>query len=48
MEISTKFKAYGLSKSCSENQMTLYMRFQRIEPKIEPLLDQAGLIKKEG
>lgn len=47
-EIATKFKEHVLSKGGTENPMTLYKRFRGAEPKIEPLLERAGLIKKVG
>ena len=45
-EVATKFKDHVLSKGGTENPMTLYKRFRGEEPKIEPLLERAGLIKK--
>ncbi len=45
-EIANKFKEHVLSKGGTENPMTLYKRFRGAEPKIEPLLERAGLIKK--
>lgn len=47
-EIATKFKEHVLSKGGTENPMTLYKRFRGAAPKIEPLLERAGLIKKVG
>lgn len=47
-EIATKFKDNVLSKGGTENPMELYKRFRGSEPKIEPLLERAGLIKKVG
>ncbi|KQC31206.1 M3 family metallopeptidase [Flagellimonas eckloniae] len=47
-EIATKFKENVLSKGGTENPMTLYKRFRGAAPKIEPLLERAGLIKKTG
>ncbi len=47
-EIAEKFKEHVLSKGGTENPMTLYKRFRGAEPKIEPLLERAGLIKKIG
>nr|WP_299070644.1 M3 family metallopeptidase [uncultured Allomuricauda sp.] len=44
-EIATKFKEHVLSKGGTENPMTLYKRFRGAEPKIEPLLERAGLLK---
>ena len=42
--IATKFKENVLSKGGTENPMTLYKRFRGSEPKIEALLERAGLI----
>ncbi|MCL6264894.1 M3 family metallopeptidase [Flagellimonas myxillae] len=47
-EVADKFKEHVLSKGGTENPMTLYKRFRGAEPKIEPLLERAGLIKKAG
>ena len=47
-EIAKKFKDHVLSKGGTENPMTLYKRFRGQEPKIEALLERAGLIKKAG
>ena len=47
-EIADKFKEHVLSKGGTENPMILYKRFRGAEPKIEPLLERAGLIKKIG
>ncbi|WP_190809666.1 M3 family metallopeptidase [Flagellimonas sp. S3867] len=47
-EVAAKFKIHVLSKGGTENPMTLYKRFRGSEPKIEPLLERAGLIKKVG
>ncbi len=47
-EIAAKFKEHVLSKGGTENPMTLYKRFRGAEPKIESLLERAGLIKKAG
>ncbi|MFT5942209.1 MAG: oligopeptidase A [Sediminicola sp.] len=43
-EVATKFKENVLSKGGTENPMDLYKRFRGAEPKIEPLLERAGLI----
>ncbi|MEJ1223036.1 M3 family metallopeptidase [Sediminicola sp. 1XM1-17] len=43
-EVATKFKENILSKGGTENPMDLYKRFRGAEPKIEPLLERAGLI----
>ncbi|MEM1257384.1 MAG: M3 family metallopeptidase [Bacteroidota bacterium] len=45
-EIAQKFEDHVLSKGGTENPMTLYKRFRGQEPKIEALLERAGLIKK--
>ncbi|MEM9077903.1 MAG: M3 family metallopeptidase [Bacteroidota bacterium] len=45
-EVANKFKDHVLSKGGTENPMTLYKRFRGEEPKIEPLLERAGLINK--
>ncbi|MEO0572233.1 MAG: M3 family metallopeptidase [Bacteroidota bacterium] len=47
-EIAKKFKDHVLSKGGTENPMELYKRFRGQEPKIEALLERAGLIKKAG
>lgn len=43
-EIATKFKDNILSKGGTENPMELYKKFRGAAPKIEPLLERAGLI----
>nr|WP_298791532.1 M3 family metallopeptidase [uncultured Allomuricauda sp.] len=45
-DVADKFKNHVLSKGGTENPMILYKRFRGAEPKIEPLLERAGLIKK--
>lgn len=45
-EIATKFREHVLSKGGTENPMVLYKRFRGAEPKIEPLLERAGLVEK--
>ncbi|MCW5516758.1 M3 family metallopeptidase [Muriicola sp. Z0-33] len=47
-EIAAKFKEHVLSKGGTEKPMVLYKRFRGSEPKIEALLERAGLIKKAG
>lgn len=47
-EIADKFREHILSKGGTENPMDLYKRFRGRAPKIEPLLERAGLIKKVG
>ncbi|UII74902.1 M3 family metallopeptidase [Flagellimonas sp. HMM57] len=44
--IASKFKEHVLSKGGTENPMTLYKRFRGAEPRIESLLERAGLIQK--
>ncbi|MCR1027019.1 M3 family metallopeptidase [Cellulophaga baltica] len=43
-EVATKFKEHVLSKGGTENPMELYKKFRGAEPKIEPLLERAGLL----
>ena len=43
-QIAKKFKDHVLSKGGTENPMVLYKRFRGQEPKIEALLERAGLI----
>ncbi len=45
-EIATKFKENVLSKGGTEKPMVLYKRFRGAEPKIEALLERAGLSKE--
>jgi peptidyl-dipeptidase Dcp len=44
-EVATKFKDHVLSKGGTENPMMLYKRFRGSEPKIEALLERAGLLE---
>ena len=44
--IAHKFKEHILSKGGTEDPMVLYERFRGAKPKIEPLLERAGLLKK--
>ncbi|WP_010519357.1 M3 family metallopeptidase [Croceivirga radicis] len=44
-EVATKFKDYVLSKGGTANPMELYKKFRGAEPKIEALLERAGLLK---
>ncbi|RDY60655.1 M3 family metallopeptidase [Flagellimonas nanhaiensis] len=44
-DIADKFKEHVLSKGGTEDPMVLYKRFRGAEPKIEPLLERAGLLK---
>ncbi|WP_339838889.1 M3 family metallopeptidase [uncultured Maribacter sp.] len=43
-EVATKFKDNVLSKGGTENPMVLYKRFRGAEPKVEALLERAGLV----
>ena len=43
-EVATKFKEHVLSKGGTENPMELYKRFRGAEPKVEALLERAGLL----
>ena len=43
-EIAHKFKEHVLSKGGTENPMELYIRFRGAVPKIDALLDRAGLL----
>jgi peptidyl-dipeptidase Dcp len=45
-EVARKFMENVLSKGGTEKPMVLYRRFRGSEPKIEALLERAGLIKK--
>ncbi|WP_026809995.1 M3 family metallopeptidase [Arenibacter latericius] len=44
-DIADKFKSHILSQGGTENPMELYKRFRGREPKLEPLLERAGLLK---
>ncbi len=44
LEVATKFKEHILSKGGTEKPMTLYKRFRGAEPKVEALLERAGLL----
>ncbi|HEA21579.1 MAG TPA: M3 family peptidase [Pricia antarctica] len=43
--VATKFKDNILSKGGTENPMVLYKRFRGAEPKVEALLERAGLLE---
>ncbi len=43
-EVATKFKENVLSQGGTENPMVLYKRFRGSEPKVEALLERAGLL----
>lgn len=45
-EVATKFKVNVLSKGGTEKPMVLYKRFRGAEPKVEALLERAGLLKE--
>lgn len=47
-EVAAKFKDHILSKGGTEHPMELYKRFRGSAPRIEPLLERAGLIRKAG
>ena len=44
-EVATKFKDNVLSQGGTENPMILYKRFRGAEPKVEALLERAGLLE---
>jgi len=46
-EVATKFKEHILSKGGTDNPMELYKRFRGSEPKVEALLERAGLLDKK-
>ncbi|RRQ50751.1 M3 family peptidase [Maribacter algicola] len=43
-EVAHKFREHVLSKGGTENPMVLYKRFRGAEPKVEALLERAGLL----
>ncbi|HET8737766.1 MAG TPA: M3 family metallopeptidase, partial [Pricia sp.] len=43
-KVATKFKDNVLSQGGTENPMLLYKRFRGAEPKVEALLERAGLL----
>ncbi|MFS4456456.1 M3 family metallopeptidase [Maribacter sp. 2304DJ31-5] len=45
--VADKFKKHVLSKGGTENPMVLYKRFRGAEPKVEALLERAGLLATE-
>ncbi len=47
-EVAQKFKEYVLSKGGTEKPMDLYKKFRGAEPKLDALLERAGLLKKTG
>jgi peptidyl-dipeptidase Dcp len=46
--VAEKFRKYILSKGGTEKPMDLYTRFRGSEPKLDALLERAGLLKKTG
>ncbi|MBT8284440.1 MAG: M3 family metallopeptidase [Flavobacteriaceae bacterium] len=47
-EVADKFKEYILSKGGTEKPMELYKKFRGSEPKLDALLERAGLLKKSA
>ncbi len=47
-EVAQKFKENVLSKGGTEKPMDLYKKFRGSEPKLDALLERAGLLKKTG
>jgi peptidyl-dipeptidase Dcp len=47
-EVAQKFKEFVLSKGGTEKPMDLYIKFRGSEPKLDALLERAGLLKKTG
>lgn len=47
-KVATKFKDHVLSKGGTEKPMVLYKRFRGAEPKVEALLERAGLLPKSA
>ncbi len=45
-EVARRFREYILSRGGTEDPMELYVRFRGREPRLEPLLERAGLLKK--
>ncbi len=45
-KVAAKFKNHVLSKGGTENPMVLYKRFRGAEPKVEALLERAGLLEE--
>ena len=46
--VAQKFKEFVLSKGGTEKPMDLYKKFRGAEPKLDALLERAGLLKKTG
>lgn len=47
-EVAGKFQDHILSRGGTEDPMDLYVRFRGREPRLEPLLERAGLLKKSA
>jgi peptidyl-dipeptidase Dcp len=47
-EVAGKFREHILSRGGTEDPMELYVRFRGREPRLEPLLERAGLLKKSA
>jgi peptidyl-dipeptidase Dcp len=45
-EVAQKFRDHILSRGGTEDPMELYVRFRGREPRLEPLLERAGLLEK--
>jgi len=48
VEVAASFKEHVLSRGGTEKPMVLYKRFRGSEPRIEALLERAGLVKKSS
>jgi Zn-dependent oligopeptidase len=47
-EVAQKFRQNILSQGGTEDPMALYVRFRGREPRLEPLLERAGLLRKSA
>ena len=47
-EVARKFREHILSRGGTEDPMELYVRFRGREPRLEPLLERAGLLEKSS
>ena len=47
-EVARKFRDHILSRGGTEDPMDLYVRFRGREPRLEPLLERAGLLNKSA
>ena len=47
-EVARKFRDHILSRGGTEDPMELYVRFRGREPRLEPLLERAGLLNKSA